>query len=113
MPAKSVSLLLFSKDPGREPGKIEGCFLTTYERIWDTANDIMLQWDSGDRYVKTYEVLYSPDGKQPYKRLNSYDLISTAFIHRKPKNKQGYYKVRAVDYWGRTGKESKVIRADH
>ncbi|GCB81546.1 hypothetical protein scyTo_0022194, partial [Scyliorhinus torazame] len=65
--------------------------------------------------LKTFEVEFSVDGKV-YKRINDKDTIFTIFVYS-PLNKRkersqvsGFYRIRAVDYWAKTGDYSDPVQ---
>jgi hypothetical protein len=119
LPLPSVSLVLLSAKPSEAPGRVADVRIERYEGLLD-QDEIMVIWqanhvwhDVGSRVLQTYEVLYadSPDG--PYTRVNEADVIDTAFLHVREKvadvPSAGFYKIRAVDYWGRRGEASEVV----
>jgi len=109
LPLPAVSLILLSKRPAEAPGKVEQLRGEKYKGI--TGNEeVLLSWEGIDsRVIQTYEVLYAESPEGPFERINGSDLICTAFLHvRKTAGGKGYYKIRAVDYWGRFGEESEV-----
>ena len=64
------------------------------------------------RAIRTYQVLHAARPEGPFQRINDQDLICGAYLHvRAPEDagKPAFYKVRAVDYWGRAGEESAVL----
>ncbi len=112
LPLPGVSLILLSAKPDRGPGRVESLRAEGYEGLAGDG-EVMLSWEGIDsRVIRTYEVLYadSPDG--PFERVNRPELICTAFLHcRESGTGRGYYKIRAIDYWGRSGEESDVAVA--
>jgi L-iduronidase len=107
-----VSLITLSARPEQPPGKVEGLHTERYEGLTG-KEEVMLAWgDAGSRALRTYEVLYAPSPGGPLVRVNRADLLCTAFLHvREPAGHEGYYRVRAVDLWGRKGKASGVVAA--
>ena len=109
LPMPGVSLILFSAKPDKAPGKVMGLRANPSPSLLG-LDEIMLGWKPLDsRVVRTYEVLYSESPDGPFQRVNKSDLVSAAFLHVREKSGTGYYKVRAVDYWGRAGEESEVV----
>ena len=110
LPMPGVSLVVLSAKPAEGPGKVTGLLIDKPPSLIG-ADEAMLFWKSLDsRMIRTYEVLCaeSPDG--PFQRVNASDIVCTAFLHvRENPGTKGYYKVRAVDYWGRAGQASKAI----
>jgi len=71
----------------------------------------MLTWRGPEsRAISTYEVLHAPSPEGPFRRINRQDLVCRAFLHTGAEAEgAGCYKVRAVDYWGRAGRESEAV----
>jgi L-iduronidase len=110
LPLPGVSLILLTARPGGHPGKVEGLRAERYEGLTG-KEEVMLAWqDVGSRAIRTYEVLYAPSPDGPFERVNDADLLCTAFLHvREPTDHEGYYGLRAVDYWGRRGEMSEIV----
>lgn len=113
LPLPGVSLILLSARPARSPGKVENVRVERYEGLAD-REEVMISWDGvSSRVVRTYEVLYAGSPEGPFGRVNEPDLICTAFLHVRgkadSKRPAEGYKIRAVDYWGRSGEPSKVV----
>ncbi len=109
LPLHSVSLLVFTADPGQAPPKVEGVTAREYHGARDDR-EIMLRWrDAGPRTVRTYEVLLATEESGPYERVNPVDLVATGYLHVAPAVAKAWYKVRAVDFWGRTGEASESV----
>ncbi|XP_030841888.1 alpha-L-iduronidase [Strongylocentrotus purpuratus] len=98
------------------PEKVTGLRLHQY-----TASDVLVIWDDSNittRCILTYEAEYSSTGSEgTYKRINTVDLIFTAFVYSPDQEKKGasslisgWYRVRAVDYWNRAGLYSNPIQ---
>jgi hypothetical protein len=109
LPLHSVSLLVFTADPGQAPPKVQGLTARDYFGHSDDR-EIMLRWqDAGPRTVQTYEVLRAMEESGPYERVNPVDLVATGFLHVAPAVAKAWYKVRALDYWGRAGEASEPV----
>ena len=109
LPMPGVSLVLLSAKPDKAPVKVMGLRAKPSHSLLG-LDEIMLAWKPLDsRVIRTYEVLYAESPNGPFQRVNKSDLISAAFLHVRDKGGKGYYKVRAVDYWGREGGESEVV----
>jgi len=110
LPMPGVSLVLLSAKPGEAPGAVTGLRAEQSPSLLG-KEEVLLAWrDVDSRFLRTYEVLYSASPSGPFKRVNESDLLCTAFLHVKAtKTGKGYYKVRAVDYWGRAGEESDIV----
>ena len=110
LPLPGVSLVLLSADPMEAPGQVEELRSERYEGMTDTYEEVMLIWDDLERRtVRTYEVLCAPKPEGPYDRINAADQIDTAFLHVREPGAH-YYRVRAVDYWGRQGPVSETLK---
>ena len=112
LPLPGVSLVLVTKKPVSAPTKVEGLAATYYRGLGEREN-VMLSWQHvGGSGLRTYELLFSESDAGPFERVNAPDLVCSAFLHaRKTASGGGFYKVRAVDCWGRAGEESDVIEA--
>jgi hypothetical protein len=72
----------------------------------------MISWKPLDsRNIMTYQIEFSASKSGPWKRINGPDLISGAFIES-PAAAEGYYRISAVDYWGRQGEPSTPVHSD-
>ena len=100
LPRNSVSLLLLTRKPQAPPSPVRNVRVEKYPNLYGHT-EYMVLWDEPPgRTIKTYEVLYSENENGPYTRVNKPDIICTAFLHSGPQE-EGYYKVVAVDFWGR------------
>lgn len=79
-----------------------------------TRNQVLLVWSDriiGSKCLLTYEVQFSPnDSSSDYKRINNLNSTVTAFVFAPIAGQftgiesvRGYYRVKAVDYWHRSG----------
>jgi len=96
-PAKVTAVKVLPKDPKYSliPNKYQN---------W-------IRWDSLEsKVLKTYQVLYSSTRNGTYVRANIVDMISLGFMHVVD-TPGGWYKVSAVDYWGRVGPESEPVNS--
>ncbi|XP_048451946.1 alpha-L-iduronidase isoform X4 [Rhincodon typus] len=113
LPIPSVYLLHICAKPERPPNQTRGVSFIPL-----ILGQVAVTWD--DNYVnskclKTFEVEFSVDGKV-YRRINDKDTIFTIFVYA-PFNKKkelsqvsGFYRIRAVDYWGKPGQYSDPIK---
>ncbi len=103
MPLPSVSLVLLSARTHTGPDAVTNLRLERYDGLADIGQ-VMVIWDgSNSRVVQTYEVLFSDQETGPFERVNPVDTICTAVLHVPDRTiSEGYYKVRTVDYWGRS-----------
>lgn len=111
LPLHSVSLILLNARPTQGPQAVNGVACETYEGLTGQP-EVMVTWTGLDsRMLRTYEVLCSSSQAGPYRRVNPADLLCSAFLHvTDQKGTAQYYKVRAVDYWGRAGAESVPVQ---
>jgi L-iduronidase len=110
VPRPGVHLLHLHADPGGEPAPPDGVRVDAYRGLH--RPDVVCSWAAPDRRVATYEVLRAEDSDGPFRRINDVDLVATAYTHSPGTfEPDGYYAVRAVDYWGRTGPRSAGVRA--
>jgi L-iduronidase len=110
LPLPSASLVLLSTEPEEPPEAPDGLRIERYPSLTEFEN-VLVSWrGSGSRTLRTYEVLYaeSPDG--PFERVNEADTICTVFLHPRGPGSDGYYRVGAVDYWGRRSKLSESVQ---
>ncbi len=111
LPLPSVELVLLSRRPETPPPPVEGLDALPCPGLRGEQR-FLLSWDSvPSRFVRTYEVLGSSSPKGPWKRLNAADTICTAWLDPRPTTGERYCRVQAVDYWGRKGGASEVLRA--
>jgi L-iduronidase len=110
LPLPGISLILLSDRPKQPPGKVEGLRVELYEGLTG-KEEVMLVWqDVESRAIRTYEVCCAPSPDGPFKRVNEADLLCTAFLHvREASRREGYYRVCAVDLWGRRGDMSETL----
>jgi len=108
LPLPAVSLIVISADPGHAPASVTHLRTRRYAGL--AAPGCMIAWDpaADARFIQTYEVSHSATSDGPFKRVNPADTICTAYLHVDPPD-TGYYRVRAVDYWGRTS-DSKLLK---
>ncbi|KAJ8039152.1 Alpha-L-iduronidase [Holothuria leucospilota] len=118
---KDLALKLALKKPGimlvhmcqkssAPPGKVHN--VTLYQV---TSSDLLVTWS--DSYIATpciltFELEHSTQSEGgPYTRVNKNDITFTSFVYSTEASEtiQGWYRVRAVDYWMRGGVYSNVI----
>ncbi|KAB0799443.1 hypothetical protein PPYR_07323 [Photinus pyralis] len=88
-----------------------------------TRNEVLLVWKDSkirSKCILTYEVEFRPQvescNRTKFRRINHRDTIFLSYHHAVEGNNsveewtQGWYRVRAVDYWNVPGRYSKVIR---
>ncbi len=104
-PLPGVTLVLLSQRPDTLPPQVRALRAEAYEGMID-AEEILLVWQGVERRtIRTYEVQFSPDEDGPYTRINAQDQLDTAFLHVRGAG-PGFYRVRAIDYWGGHGEWS-------
>ncbi|XP_067897828.1 alpha-L-iduronidase [Heterodontus francisci] len=113
LPIPSVYLLHICAKPERPPNQTGGVSFMPL-----TLGQVAVTWDDSfvnSKCLKTFEVEFSVDGKF-YKRINGKDTIFTIFVYS-PLNKRkelsqvsGFYRIRAVDYWGKPGEYSDPVK---
>jgi L-iduronidase len=110
LPLPGVSLLLLTPKREKTPARVTDLRAWAYPGLTINEN-ILLKWLSpADHTIRTYEVLYADKRDGTFKRVNDRDLVCTAYMHvRKANPDKGFYKVRAVDFWGRSGPESDIL----
>ena len=109
LPLPGVSLILLSADPGAAPPSVSGVAAERFPSLTPGKEDVVVSWKPASRFVRTYEVLHSPAVGEPFQRINTPDIIATAFLHPIDQGASAYFKVQAIDYWGRQGTASAVV----
>eukprot|EP00756_Hemistasia_phaeocysticola_P049560 Hpha_TRINITY_DN24063_c0_g1::TRINITY_DN24063_c0_g1_i1::g.130468::m.130468/K01217/IDUA; L-iduronidase len=101
LPRTSLALLHLCARPPHPPGRID-----TPPRILHVSpNSTLLSWDDVEgRCLSTYEVV-----DETGRRLNSDNLIMTAWLYAHGGKPAVSLRVRGVDYWGRAGALSQPI----
>ncbi|XP_061875102.1 alpha-L-iduronidase isoform X3 [Colius striatus] len=99
-PIPSVFLIHICARPSSVPNQV-----TDVRLIPLTKGQVIVLWDDGhvnSKCIKTFEVEFSPDG-QVYQRINAKDTIFTLWVYSPGSSVSGFYRVRAIDYWGKAG----------
>jgi L-iduronidase len=110
LPLHAVSLVLLTRRTAQAPPRPDGLRAERYRGLNGARNTLLLWEDCGSRALRTYEVLYSRRPRGGFRRINEVDLLDTGFLV--PDAAAGCYRVRAVDYWGRAGAPSAVLRLE-
>nr|XP_034996646.1 alpha-L-iduronidase isoform X1 [Zootoca vivipara]XP_034996648.1 alpha-L-iduronidase isoform X1 [Zootoca vivipara]XP_034996649.1 alpha-L-iduronidase isoform X1 [Zootoca vivipara] len=100
LPVPSVFLVHICAKPFAAPDQVNGVRL-----IHLTKGQVLVVWDDScvnSKCLKKFEVFFSQDGKT-YHQISVKDSIFTALVYNPETTVAGFYKVRAVDYWGRAG----------
>lgn len=111
MPLPAVSLIVLSTQPDDPPKPITHLRLEQYEGLFDVGQ-VMVKWSDtkNSRVIQTYEVYFRTSSETPFERINPIDTICTAFLHVPSQAiTEGDYKVRAIDYWGRSA-DSNIVQ---
>ena len=108
LPRPGVSLLLLTAKPTAGPQAVTGLNAVRYRGLGDQGQ-VMLSWTALDsRAVASYKVLCATSRTGPYRLVVAEGLLSSAFLHSPAPPGRTYYKVQAVDYWGRVGPETNL-----
>ncbi|XP_030368687.1 alpha-L-iduronidase isoform X3 [Strigops habroptila] len=102
-PIPSVFLIHICARPRSVPDQVTGVRLIPL-----TKGQVIVFWDDGcvnSKCIKTFEVEFSSDGKA-YRRINAKDTIFTLWVYGPGSSVSGFYRVRAIDYWGKAGLSS-------
>ncbi|XP_056369113.1 alpha-L-iduronidase isoform X2 [Oenanthe melanoleuca] len=102
-PIPSVFLIHICARPRSAPDQVTGVRLIPL-----TKGQVVVLWDDDcvkSKCIKTFEVEFSSDGKA-YQRINAKDTIFTLWVYSPGSSVSGFYRVRAVDYWGKAGLSS-------
>ncbi|NXU55522.1 IDUA iduronidase, partial [Turnix velox] len=102
-PIPSVFLIHICARPKSVPNQVTGVRLIPL-----TKGQLIVLWDDdcvNSKCIKTFEVEFSTDGKT-YQRINAKDTIFTLWVYSPGSSVSGFYRVRAVDYWGKAGLSS-------
>ncbi|XP_019346255.1 alpha-L-iduronidase isoform X2 [Alligator mississippiensis] len=100
LPIPSVFLIHVCARPRSVPNQVTGVHLIPL-----TKEQVAVLWDDDhvdSKCIKTFEVEFSPNGKT-YQRINTKDTIFTLWVYSPGSIVSGFYRVRAVDYWGKPG----------
>ncbi|XP_056146340.1 alpha-L-iduronidase isoform X2 [Lampris incognitus] len=104
----AVLLIHICAKPKAVPDQVNGLRF-----IKITKGQVLVVWSdscTNSKCIKSFEVDFSKDNKE-FCRINTQDTIFTSYVYS-PVNQEvgGFYRVRAVDYWGRPGAYSLVER---
>uniref|UniRef100_A0A8C1FJW1 Alpha-L-iduronidase n=2 Tax=Cyprinus carpio TaxID=7962 RepID=A0A8C1FJW1_CYPCA len=104
LPVPSVLLVHVCAQSKEVPDQVNGVRFITI-----TKGQVLIIWKDhciGTKCIKTYEVEFSKD-ETTFQRINQRDTIFTYCTYSPGIILvSGYYRVRAVDYWGRNGEYS-------
>ncbi|XP_070197526.1 alpha-L-iduronidase-like isoform X2 [Littorina saxatilis] len=112
MEPEVILLHMCQKSP-QPPESVTGLWMINI-----TAGERLIRWSDANiktKCIKTYEVEFAPGSSGKYQRINPDDLIVNVFVFSTDSESkvQGSYRVRAVDYWDRTGPYSSAVRHIH
>lgn len=105
-----VMFIHICAQPAMPPEKVVGLRLLNI-----TAGQVMIVWSDENirtKCISTYSVEWSASSpKGPFTRINKYDIMANVFLHETDSEKQvqGFYRVRAVDYWKRSSPASDIV----
>uniref|UniRef100_A0A3Q1ISV6 Uncharacterized protein n=1 Tax=Anabas testudineus TaxID=64144 RepID=A0A3Q1ISV6_ANATE len=97
LPVPSVLLIHVCAQPRAVPDQVTGLH---FIRI--TRGQVLIVWSDhcvDSKCIGTFEVEFSTDHKT-FSRINKQNTIFTSYVYSPV---DGLYRVRAVDYWGRSG----------
>nr|XP_020662724.1 alpha-L-iduronidase [Pogona vitticeps] len=100
LPVPALFLIHICAKAVSAPNQVKGVRL-----IGLTKGQILVTWDDShvkSKCLKKFEVVFSQDGKA-YHQISFKDSIFTMLVYSPGTTVTGFYKVRAVDYWNRTG----------
>ncbi|XP_023692327.1 alpha-L-iduronidase isoform X2 [Paramormyrops kingsleyae] len=108
LPVPAVLLIHVCAKPDSPPDQVTGLrFLPV------TKGQVLIIWTDhcvNSKCIKTYEVEFSGSWTT-FQRINIQDTIFTSYVFAPGSlDVCGFYRVRAVDYWGRPGEYSQSIR---
>jgi MYXO-CTERM domain-containing protein len=83
-----------------------------YSSIVDGQEDVTVTWRHEGWTVKTFEVYFSATSDGDFERVNAADTLTYGYTHQLASLADGFYKVRAVDYWDRVGPFSDTVGLD-
>lgn len=106
LPVPSILLVHVCALAAAQPDQVNGLNF-----IAVTQGQVLITWSDhcvNSKCIITYEVEFS-NGQNLFQRINSQDTIFTSYVFS-PENLDvcGFYRVRAVDYWGRSGEYSQI-----
>ena len=108
LPLPGISLVLLTAKPAGAPLKIEKGWVEHYQGLHGVEE--FVRWQGLEaRSLRSYEVLAADAPQGPYRRINPTDLLSTGYLHTPASPNRVYYRVRAIDNWGRSGPDSDVL----
>merc|ERR1719273_1206516 len=112
LPLPSISLLQFCHLPKQAPPAPSKPSILKKQHHDDTVIYWQPLISSASVVLRTYEIECSTSGGA-YKRVNEVDILASAWIyHHDDDSKKRCYRVRAVDYWGRSSPASDFICDD-
>lgn len=111
LPASSVSVLILATRTEELPGKVQWDFYESYNGL-NNDKMIFMKWTALDNpHILSYDIYMSETENGEYRKVNPQSLIDQGWIHIYDGDAtQLYYKIKAVDYWGRSGDYSKMIK---
>jgi L-iduronidase len=110
LPLHSAHLVLLAAKPAQAPAKVTGLRHERYTGPNGT-DDVLLVWDGmPGGPIRSFEVFAGDSPSGGLVRLNRRSLLASAYMHsRAAGTGRLFYRVRAVDFWGRFGELSDVM----
>ncbi|XP_076126229.1 alpha-L-iduronidase isoform X1 [Alosa pseudoharengus] len=104
LPIPSVLLIHVCAKPSAVPGQVNGLRFISI-----TKGQVLIVWKDHcitSKCIKSYEIEFSRDLVK-FQRINDHNTIFTSYVYSPENmNVSGFYRVRAVDYWERSGEFS-------
>ncbi len=110
LPEPGVHLILLSADPGAKPKPPERLKAQRFEGIIEGHDDILLTWQIPGRAVATHEIEWAGSAEGPWVSITAPPLIAGSYTISQPEDRAGSYRIRTVDWWGRSS-EWKEVKA--
>lgn len=108
LPLPGLSLVLLTEKPAMPPQKVQTAWVERYQGLHGVEE--WVRWQGLDsRALRGYEVWAAGGPRGPFTRVNPGDLLANGFLHAPASAAAVYYRVRAVDLWGRAGPDSEVF----
>jgi hypothetical protein len=109
LPLPGLSLVLLTAKPQAGPGKIERVWVESYAGLHGREN--FIRWQGLEtRALRSYLVEAGNPAIGEYQQINESDLLCNGYLHAISASEINpvSYRVRAVDYWGRSGEPVEI-----
>ncbi|MFW5762584.1 MAG: GH39 family glycosyl hydrolase, partial [Cyclobacteriaceae bacterium] len=110
LPASSVYLyMLVPNGIIPDPPLVKGVWINKYKNLHG-GTDLMVRWKEPESsQVLTYEIWFSEDNKD-FKKINQANFLDNGYLFTPGRDtRDGYLKIRAIDYWSNHGPFSETI----